>query len=148
MEQLFAAFGINWKLLLVQGINFGLLLTVLWWFLYRPVLKIIDDRRKRIVEGVQAAEEANKKLADSKGEGDAILIGARREAERIIAAARERAKEKESEIVQGAHAKAEELYADAKARAEEEERAALRNSAKEITRAAVLAAEKILRTSA
>ena len=45
MQQLFAAFGINWKLLLIQGINFSVLLAILSYFLYRPLMKVIDERR-------------------------------------------------------------------------------------------------------
>ena len=38
MNELFAAFGIDWKLLLAQGVNFGIVLVALWYFLYRPVM--------------------------------------------------------------------------------------------------------------
>ena len=56
MSELFAAFGVYWKLLLVQAVNFGVLLAILSYVLYRPILRMIDARQKRIAEGVATAE--------------------------------------------------------------------------------------------
>ncbi|MBI4079860.1 F0F1 ATP synthase subunit B [Candidatus Kaiserbacteria bacterium] len=145
MGELFAAFGINWKLLLVQALNFGALLFVLWYFLYEPVLKMLDDRRKKIAEGVQNAEEAARRLADAKAKGQGIIGEASREGESIVAAARNRAEVKAEEIVKAAESRAEVTLKDASARAEEAKRQALKESEREIARAAMLAAEKILR---
>lgn len=145
MSELFAAFGINWQLLLVQAINFGLLLFVLWYFLYTPILKLIDDRQKKIADGVKTAEAADRKLADAKTEGEGIVGGAAREAEALVISARSRADEKGNEIVKAAEARANSVLEEANARAEEAKRMALSESSKEIARAAVLAAEKILR---
>lgn len=145
MNELFEAFGVNWKLLLVQAVNFGLLLSVLTYFLYKPVLRIIDERQKKIAEGVKTAEEAARKLADAKMEGDGIVGTASREAEQLVAAARSRADEKGNEIVKAAEARANAVIKEAGAHAEEAKRMALAESSKEIARAAVLAAEKILR---
>src|SRR3989344_406611 len=137
MSELFAAFGINWHLLLVQAINFGLLLFVLWYFLYTPILKLIDDRRKKIADGVKTAEAADQKLADAQVEGEGIVGTAAREAETLVANARGRADEKAGEIVKAAEARANSVL-------EEANGMALAESSKEIARAAMLAAEKIL----
>ena len=146
MQQLFAAFGINWKLLLIQGINFGVLLAILSYFLYRPLMKIIDERRGKIAEGVQAALAASSRLADAKIESDGIVGAGTRQAEELVALARTRASEKEAELVGAAEMKAEAVMREAVARAEESKRTALQESHKEIARAAMLAAEKILAT--
>jgi len=145
MSELFAAFGINWQLLIVQAINFGFLLFVLWYFLYTPLLKLIDDRQKKIAEGVRTAEAADMKLADAKTESKRIVGGAAREAETLVASARSRADEKGNEIVKAAEARAGDVLKEAQTRAEEAKRMALAESSKEIARAAMLAAEKILR---
>ncbi len=147
MSELFEVFGVNWKLLLVQVFNFGLLLIILWHFLYKPVLRIIDERRAKIAEGVKTAEEAEKKLAASEVEGKGIVSSASREAEKVIASARERAEEKENELLRDAEARADAVLLDASQRAEETKRQALKQSERDIARAAMLAAEKILRTS-
>ena len=88
MEQLLTVFGVNWKLLLAQGFNFALLLIVLTYFLYKPVLKIIDERREKIAQGVKTAEAAARKLEEAKKESDSIIGSASREAEGLVAVAR------------------------------------------------------------
>jgi len=147
MQELFAAFGINWKLLLIQAINFGLLLLVLWYFLYRPVLSMIDERRKKIAEGVENAEEAERKLAAAKGEGEDIVGRAVREGEEIVSQARKGAEEKGAAIVAQARAKADAAFKESEQLAAESQRRMREAATKDIVRAAALAAEKVLRGS-
>lgn len=145
MEGLISAFGIDWRLLVIQAVNFAVLLGGLTYFLYTPVMKLIDERREKIAEGVRTAEAAQRRLEEAKTEGDQLIGKAAREAEGLVAAARTRGEEKESEIVHAAEQRADALLKDAAARAEEAKRQALMESQKEIARAAMLAAEKILR---
>lgn len=145
MDQLIATFGIDWRLLLVQSVNFGLLLLVLWKFVYRPVLAMIDTRRELVADGVRKAEAADRRLAEAETEGKQLVGDAAREGEAIVAASRARAEEKASELLKDAQDKAAATAAEAAARAEEAKRRALAESEQEIARAAVLAAEKILR---
>jgi len=145
MGELFATFGLDWKLLLVQSVNFGLLLLILWRFLYRPVLKIIDERRGKIAESVIKAEAADRRLIEADTEGKGIVASAGKEAEGLVAAGRTRAEEQANEIAKQAQERADRILADAAARAEEAKRQALVAGEKEIARAAMLAAEKILK---
>lgn len=148
MQQLLATFGINGWLLLAQAINFGVLLAILWRFLYRPVLRIIDQRREKIAESVRTAEAAARRLEEAKEEGDKLVGDAARQAEGIALAARTRADERAGEILKEAQSKASTLMSEAEARAAEERRRVLAESEREIARAAMLAAEKILREQA
>ena len=145
MSELFAAFGLDWKLLLIQALNFAILLMVLWKFLYKPVLKMIDERREKVAEGVQKAEAADRRLIDADVEGKGLVAAAGKEAESLVASARGRAEQQAQEIARLAQERADQLYADASARAEEAKRQALVAGEKEIARAAMLAAEKILK---
>lgn len=147
MSELVAAFGIDWRLLAIQGLNFGLLLLALWYFLYRPVLRMIEERQVRIAEGVQSAEAAGRRLSEAQTEASGVVAQASRDAEGLVAAAKVRADEKAAEVARAAQSRAEALLAEASARAEEAKRAALRESEKEIAKAAMLAAEKILAQS-
>ncbi len=146
MSELFAAFGINGKLIVAQMVNFGALLFLLSYFLYGPILKLLDERREKIAKGVQDAEEAAVKLAQSHTEGKEIVGKAVKEAEGLLSEARIRADEKGAELVEAAQSRADAVLADANARAEEARRQALASSEKEIARTAMLAAEKILRS--
>ena len=149
MSELFAAFGLNWKLLLIQALNFGILLFVLWRYLYGPVLAMIDERRTKIADGVKKAEAADRRLAEADTEGKGLIASASKDAETLVSSARSRADEQAAEIIKRSHDQAERVLADATARAEEARRQALVAGDKEIARAAMLAAEKILqKTSA
>lgn len=64
MQQLFDQLGIDWRLLLSQAVNFFLLLVVLRLFVYKPLLKLLHDRRARIEEGLTKADEADRRLAE------------------------------------------------------------------------------------
>ncbi len=145
MGDLFSTFGLDWKLLLVQSVNFGLLLLLLWKFLYTPVLKMLDERRGKIAESVVKAEAADRRLADADTEGKGIVASAGKEAELLVAAGRSRAEEQAAEIAKQAQERADRVIADAAARAEETKRQALAAGEKEIARAAMLAAEKLLK---
>ena len=145
MTDLFAAFGLDIKLLLIQALNFAILLAVLWRFLYTPVLKMIDERRAKVAEGVRKAEAADRRLSEADTEGKGIVASASKDAEGIVASARNRAEEQADEISKRAQERADQLLADAQARADEAKRQALVAGEKEIARAAMLAAEKILR---
>jgi F-type H+-transporting ATPase subunit b len=145
MSQLFATFGINTSLLIMQAINFGLLLLALWYFLYRPLFATLDKRRQKIAEGVRDADEATKKLALAEVEKDSIIKSANGEAEKIVAEAKTYAVGKGDELVKEAQAKSAALLTDATLRAEEAKRLALKESEAEVARLAILGAEKVLR---
>jgi len=148
MEQLFDAFGIDWKLLIAQAVNFGVLLIALTYFLYKPVLKTLDERKEKVAKGVLDAEEAAKKLEAADGEVSEKLTSAQSEAETIVSGARETAGAEKTRILKEAEARAADVAADADARAKETAARALRDSEKEIARLAVLAAEKVIREKA
>jgi F-type H+-transporting ATPase subunit b len=145
MSELFAAFGLNWKLLLIQALNFGALLAILSYLLYKPIFKMITERQEKIAEGVRTAEQAAHKLVEATGKSEDIVGTAVREAEKLVSDARTHAEERGDEIVKTAEAKAAAALKDAQMKAEEAKRQALEGSEREIARAAMLAAEKILK---
>ncbi len=145
MQQLFSAFGIQLNLLIAQAVNFGLVMIALWYFLYKPVMTTLDERQKRIAQGVQDAEEAAEKLARADDAAAARVSAAESAADGIVASARETASSERSRIVSEAEARAEQVARDAEARAKEEGERMRRESEKEIARLAILAAEKVLK---
>ncbi len=144
MDQLLDAFGIDWKLLLAQAVNFGVLLVVLWLVLYKPVMKTLDERQKKIAKGVEDAELATQKLEGADKEAGAIVATADAEAANLVASARETAAHERARLVKEAEARAAQISSDAEARATEASARMLRDSEKEIARLAVLAAGKAM----
>ncbi len=147
MAKLFSAFGIDWSLLIAQAINFAIVLVALWYFLYRPVLRILEKRRKTIAKGVEDAEYAAEKLADADSEAMKRVHAADDEADTIVVAAREAAQVEKTHILDAAQVRADQSIKDAHIRATEESAQILRKSEQEIARLAILAAEKVMTKS-
>jgi F-type H+-transporting ATPase subunit b len=144
MEEIVHAFGIDWRLIVIQMFNFALLLGALWYFLYTPVLKMLDEREKKLAQGVKDAEEAARARTEADKEKGLVLKDARTEAEGIVQSAKTHAEAKGALIVHDAEAKAERMLEDARMRGDEERKEARKASEAEIAQAAVLAAEAIL----
>lgn len=107
--------------ILFQALNFGILLFVLTKFLFKPILKILDDRSDRIEKGLKAAEKsiaAQEKLEEKKA---AELAAAEKKANALIAAAKAESKKMGAELL--AAAKEESARVIAKQEAEFVERA-------------------------
>lgn len=145
MDEILKVFGVDWKLVLIQAVNFGLLLIILHRFLYKPVMKIIDKRAKKIEKGVRDSEEAEVKLNSAEKEKKAMLSLATKEAESIINSSRKRAEDVKSEILKEAEDKSSQILDETKQKAEEEKKKAVESSRAEIAKIAVLTAENILK---
>ena len=92
MEGIAAAFGVNWKLLLIQIVNFGILLFVLQKFLYKPLLAMIDKRKIQIEKGIENALDAETKLNDAKTEADVLISEAKKKGLLSIESAKDSAR--------------------------------------------------------
>ena len=145
MEAIVEAFGIDWRLFVIQMANFGVLLVVLRYFLYTPLLRMIEERRKTIQEGLTNAESAERKLANIGQERETTLTAAAQRAEAIVALAKDEGDKKEGKIIHDAQERSERIMKDATDRAEELKRQAIAESQAEIARLSVLGAEKVIR---
>ena len=125
MQEILNTFGVDWRLLVIQAANFGLMLLVLYYFLYSPLLRLIEERQKKIATGVRDAEKATEKLEAVENEKEGILQSATQSAEKIVSDAKERGVEKEREIIEEAQQKSERVLADATAKAAETKRQAI-----------------------
>lgn len=63
--EIFNQFGINPILLLAQIVNFIVLLFILKKFMFKPILKVLGERRQKIEESLKNAEEIEKRLAET-----------------------------------------------------------------------------------
>ncbi|MBN2884639.1 F0F1 ATP synthase subunit B [Patescibacteria group bacterium] len=96
---LIQALGIDGRILLAQFLNFAVLVFVLWRFAYKPVFKILEDRRLKIEKGLDDADTAAKSLLLTEEENKQLLIKARQEASVIIENAQKQADLRQQAIV-------------------------------------------------
>lgn len=120
MEKLIHNFGIDWKLLAAQAVNFFLLLIILKKFAYAPILTILRARKERIEKGICDAEMAEAKLRESESEKQSILKHAHGEALSIMDATEAKAKSRDDALLAESHKKVEHIVADAKRLIKEE----------------------------
>lgn len=81
--------GISLYNLIFQALGFAILLFVLWRFAYKPLLRILDERRARAQEIVEKSDQIKKDLSETEARTRAELEKARTEAQAIIAEARQ-----------------------------------------------------------
>lgn len=145
MGPLLDAFGIDVRLLVAQLVNFGVLLAALTYFLYKPVMRTLDERREKIAKGVEDAEAAAKAASVASEQAHQTVSAAEAEAGQVLTRARAEAQAEKARLEQEAHGRAESIVRDGESRAKEAHERALRESEREIARLALLAAEKALR---
>lgn len=141
MQQLVQNLGINWELLLSQAVNFALLLIVLRIFVYKPVLKLLHDRRDRIEGGLMKAAEAERRLHEVDEIGKGKIKEAEHEAIGILKRTESEAKALEEKLLAEAKRHEAEAVASAAMRLktqEEESRRAVEKEAAALVRAAIV----------
>ncbi len=77
-------FGVQPILLAAQVVNFLILLFILKKFLYKPILKVLDERKNKIATSLKNAEEIERKLLETEEKADKILKKTLDEAQIIL----------------------------------------------------------------
>jgi len=102
MDKILTDFGVQPIYLAAQAVNFIILLLILKKFLYRPILKILKDRKKTVSDNLIKAEQITaqlqttevksaEKLWEASKQAQVIIANASKTADRIIAEAHEKA---------------------------------------------------------
>ncbi|MFA5935290.1 MAG: F0F1 ATP synthase subunit B [Patescibacteria group bacterium] len=71
--------GVSTDLLIAQFVNFAIVLLVLWRWVYRPLMKKMDQRAKTISDGLSFADESKIALAEAEQARDQMLREAKAE---------------------------------------------------------------------
>ncbi|MBI4037144.1 F0F1 ATP synthase subunit B [Candidatus Daviesbacteria bacterium] len=77
-------FGVKPILLIAQVVNFLLLLLILKKFLYKPILKVLEERKQKIADSLKNAQAIEEKLQKTEEDREKRLADARQEAKVII----------------------------------------------------------------
>ncbi|MCL5795107.1 MAG: F0F1 ATP synthase subunit B [Patescibacteria group bacterium] len=138
------ALGINWKLLISQAINFLILFGILSWLLYKPVLKLLSDREKKIKDASELAEKTKLDSEKLNQEMAAKLDKAKKEAREIIANSQELAKKESQNIISSAKKESEGIINKSQKQIEIEHEQLKKELRKEIISLTVATVSKIL----
>jgi len=138
------ALGIDWKLLIAQVVNFLILIILLTKFLYKPIVKMLDDRSEKIAGGLAAAEKSQQDLKKADVDAEKIREKAFKEANEILANAKTEAGDEAKKIVTKAETQAEEIRKYAAEEALQSKDKSLQDAKGELSNLVTLALGKII----
>ena len=144
MESL-SAFGIDWRLLVANLINFLILATILYKLGYRPILKFVRERQEKIERGVKRAEKAEEKIKQTIENEKRVLKQAHLKAQEIMSKAKTEAESLANSIVKKADEETKNIVSRAKKEIRLEQEQSVERAKKEVAEVIILASEKILR---
>lgn len=139
--------GLNYTDLLWQLIAFGLLVFLLYKLLYRPVLKMLDERQERIRQGMEDAAMAREMAEKAQEEFEKRVLEARKEGQDIVAQATRMSEELRQEILAQARAEAEQLIEKERQRMTQEREQALADLQTQVADLSILVAQKVIGAS-
>jgi len=130
--------------LFIQTIVFVILGWVTMRFIWPPLIKALEDRQRKIAEGLASSEKAEKSLAEAKASATDIIKEARVQANKIIDQANRRSNELVDEARGTATAEGQRLLADARGEVTVESNRAREQLRREVALIAVAGASKLL----
>jgi F-type H+-transporting ATPase subunit b len=139
-----ALFQINLFWVIVSAINFLLFFVVIWSVAFKPVSKMLEDRKVRIEQGLKDAEQARRDRENAEAERVATLTEARREANDILARAQKIAQETRDADIAATKEELERIRVRAAADIEAEKTRALTEVRAEVADLALRAASRVV----
>jgi F-type H+-transporting ATPase subunit b len=141
----FDKLGISLPLLLAFVINFIILLALLGKFLYKPVLKMLDERAQKVKESMEWAESIKRDYEQTKVEVQKQIERGRQEAQAIIAQAVQTGEALKEEARKEASGQAKAIVEKARLQLEAERDKMVEDLRKEFVSLLILASEKVIR---
>lgn len=138
------ALGINLGYLVSQIVNFAILAVLLTVLLYKPILRMLDERSARIKKGMEDAEEASRKAAETQAEFEQRMIEARQEGQSLIAQAAEEAKKVQKQIEANAREQAQQLLDRARSEIQRERELAVKELQRQAVELSIQMTQKVV----
>lgn len=113
VEQIARTFGVDWPQLISQMISFSIVCVLLYLLAYKPVLKMLAERRRLISQGLANSEKIKAELAETESQRLEVLARANAEAHQLIEDARGAADRLRKQETRKAAAAAEQIIAKA-----------------------------------
>jgi len=141
------ALGIDIGSLIVYLVNFGVLLAVLYFFAYKRVLGMLDQRSSRIKESLEEADRVREESQQQQASMQHALDEGRQEGQRVLTEARQMAERYREDQQASARVEAEAFKESARDEIRQERDAALEQVRRQFAVLAVTAAERIISRS-
>ena len=130
--------------LLVQALSFAFLIWFSVKFIWPPLNRAIDERNKRIADGLAAAEKGKAALVEAERKGESAMKEAREKASGVLGESEKRGHQIVEEAKEAAKAEADRIIAGAREQIASELAKAKTELREQVAALAVAGAEKIL----
>ena len=147
MQGLVEGLGINVPLLIAFVVNFVILFAILSLILYKPVLKMLDQRQAKIKESMDQVESIKQQSARSEQEIKARMEAAHKDAQKVIEQATAIGERLKAEAREEAHKEAESLIQKAQIEIKRQHDKDIEGLRSQFADIAILAAEKVIKES-
>jgi len=137
--------GVNITGLIWQAINFGLLVALLYFLLFKRVIRMLDERRARIQKSMEDAEIAARKAAEAQAEFDRRIEQAKQEAQQILAQATATGQQLREDILAQAREEAQALIEKARQEIARERQQAMAELQARVVDLALLMTRKVVK---
>ena len=114
VQQIAKTFGVDWPHLVAQIVSFCIVCLVLYRYAYRPVLRMLEERRQQIAQGLANTEKIKAELARTEAQRQEVLALANAQANKLIEEARLAAARVQKQETQKAIAAAEQIIVKAR----------------------------------
>lgn len=138
------AIGIDGKLLIAQVVNFAIIFLLLKFFAFKPIIKVLAERRKRIADSIKNAELIELRKRETEEKMTKLLAKASGQARAIIDQTKEQAKQLKKETADSLRQEQERMRVEAKQEIEQETAKALHQAKTQLAYLSVKISEKIL----
>lgn len=145
MESIISTFHIDWKIIIAQAFNFGVVFTVLYLFVLKPLNKVMKERQEKIAKGLNDAKENAEILAQTETKHEEILSKARLEAHEIFQNVKHEAEAKRAEIIEEAKREASLIIENGKQVLDNEKRKLISEEHEAIVSLIVNGVEKLIK---
>lgn len=142
--ELIEKLGIDWKLIIAQIVNFGIVLFLLYKFAYKPVLAALDKRKHMIEKGVKDAQKSEELLKEVESMKEKALVAVKQKTAEMMDAAAKEASHMKQDVLAEAAVEAKKITEKAKAEIEAKKNAMVKEVKAEISRTIVFATAKML----
>jgi len=136
--------GISLPTLVAQIINFAILLGLLYLVAYKPIMRMLDERSRKIKESMEQTEFIKEQAAHAEEEVKKRLDTAAKEGQEIITRAVRTGEEARRQVQQEARQEAESLITRARVEIQRERDEAIDELRKEFADLTILAAGKVI----
>ncbi len=144
MESIISTFHIDWKIIIAQAINFGVVFVVLYIFALKPLSKLMKERSEKIGKGIDDAKTNAELVAKAKIQYDEAIAKAKNEANKIFQDGKKEAEAKKSAMLEEAKKEVEAIITNGRKTLEADKVKIVEEAKKDIATLATLASEKIL----